>query len=350
MVADPVISKPLRVEVRRGACAGLAELLRHEGLSTGGPIAVAVGTGHGALMEHGFDGLLPLAEVWQIPGPTLTAARGLVDRFAGRPLDVLVGVGGGGTLDVAKYAATELGVPMVTVATNLAHDGLASPVASLVVDGRKVSLGVRLPVAVLVDLDHVARSPIRQTRSGVGDVVSNLSAIADWQLAHQLRGEPMDDAAVTLATMAARAVLQHAGALESDAFLANLANSLVLSGSAMAVAGSSRPCSGACHEISHAIDARFPGLATHGEQVAVGTMFAMFLSGHPALPAVDDCFRRHGVPRTPADLGLTVGQFVDVVELAPSTRPDRWTILEHLNLSRARIRGHVEEFAGAVDC
>jgi glycerol-1-phosphate dehydrogenase [NAD(P)+] len=40
---------------------------------------------------------------------------------------------------------------------------------------------------------------------------------------------------------------------------------------AMAVAGTSRPCSGACHEISHAIDELHPGRATHGQQVGVGT-------------------------------------------------------------------------------
>ena len=55
----------------------------------------------------------------------------------------------------------------------------------------------------------------------------------------------------------------------------------------MAAAGSSRPCSGACHEISHAIDALYPGKAAHGEQVAVGALFASFL-------------REDDAPRTPS--------------------------------------------------
>ena len=33
----------------------------------------------------------------------------------------------------------------------------------------------------------------------------------------------------------------------------------------MAVCGSSRPASGGCHEIMHAIDTLFPGTSSHGE-------------------------------------------------------------------------------------
>ena len=68
-------------------------------------------------------------------------------------------MGGGRTLDVAKYAASLVGLPMVSVATSLAHDGIASPVASLEHEGRKESYGVTVPVAVVVDLDYVRRSP-----------------------------------------------------------------------------------------------------------------------------------------------------------------------------------------------
>ena len=61
---------------------------------------------------------------------------------------------------------------MVAVATNLAHDGIASPVSSLLHEGGKGSFGVVLPMAVVVDLDYVRSSPPRMVRSGVGDVVS----------------------------------------------------------------------------------------------------------------------------------------------------------------------------------
>ena len=90
-------------------------------------------------------------------------------------------------------------MPMVSVATSLAHDGLASPVASLDARRGSGSYGVQIPIAVVVDLDLVATSPARQTRAGIGDAISNLSACADWLLAHEVRGEPVDGLAVTLA-------------------------------------------------------------------------------------------------------------------------------------------------------
>jgi glycerol-1-phosphate dehydrogenase [NAD(P)+] len=234
---------------------------------------------------------------------------------------------------------------MVAVATNLAHDGIASPVSSLLHEGGKGSFGVSLPMAVVVDLDYVRDSPPRMVRSGVGDVVSNLTAIEDWRLAHDERGEPVDGLAVTFARTAAEAVLHRTDGVESDAFLTALAEALVLSGMAMAAAGSSRPSSGADHEIMHAIDALFPGTANHGELAGVGALFSAWLRGNePLAEQVDTCLARHGLPRLPADVGLTDEQFVEAVRFAPQTRPDRYTILEHLDLDVTAVRERVGEF------
>src|ERR671928_1138546 len=106
-----------------------------------------------------------------------------------------------------------------------------------------------MPIAVVVDLDYVRRSPSRMRRSGVGDVVSNLSAIADWRLAERERGEVVDGVAITFARTAAEAVLHRTDGIDDEEFLMALAEGLVLSGLAMATAGSSRPCSGGDHEI-----------------------------------------------------------------------------------------------------
>jgi glycerol-1-phosphate dehydrogenase [NAD(P)+] len=260
-----------------------------------------------------------------------------------------VGIGGGRTLDVAKHAASRTALPMVSVATNLAHDGLASPVSSLEHGGHKGSFGVQLPIAVFVDLDYVRRSEPGMRRSGIGDAISNLSAIADWQLAGHQRGEEVDGVAVTFARTAAMAIVHREDGIDDDDFLIALAEALVLSGMAMATAGSSRPCSGGEHEILHAIDHLFPGTAHHGELAGAATLFMSFLRDDGSTAAIDACLRRHGLPRVPSDLGLSAEQFAEAVSYAPRTRPDRYTLLEHLALDDAGVREHVGRYVEALD-
>ncbi|MBW3593644.1 MAG: iron-containing alcohol dehydrogenase family protein, partial [Actinobacteria bacterium] len=327
-----MVAFPLAVEVRRGAVASLAELLTDRRISASGHVAVVVGPGQGEQIVAAVRPSLGNADAYPVEGGTVQAALALAESLRSGSYDAVVGVGGGRTLDVAKYAASMAGLPMVAVATNLAHDGIASPVASLEHDGKKGSYGVHIPIAVVVDLDYVRRCPPEQLRSGIGDAVSNLSALADWELAHHERGEALDGLSAAFARSAAESLLHRTDSVDADAFLTALAEALVLSGLAMAVAGSSRPCSGACHEISHAIDALYPQSASHGEQVAVGALFATFLRGDERLATLDAALRRHGVPRLPRDIGLDEEAFATAVVHAPSTRPDRYTILEHLDL------------------
>lgn len=349
------VGAPLSVDIRPGAVAGLAPLLADRRISAGGHVAVAVGPGQGEEIAAVLGPQLGNADICTVQGGSVAAAGDLIARLRRGFYDAVVGIGGGRTLDVAKYAATMTGLPMVAVATNLAHDGIASPVSSLEADGRKASYGVQMPIAVVVDLDYVRRSPARMRRSGLGDVLSNLNAIADWHLAARERGEPVDGLAVTFARTAAEAVLHRTDGIGDDGFLTALAEALLLSGMAMVAAGSSRPCSGADHEILHAVDALYPGTSNHGELAGVGALFALHLraeaertdrppAADPLLDQVERCLRRHGLPRVPADLGLSDEQFVQAVLTAPSTRPDRFTVLEHLDLGEDEVRQRVRRF------
>ena len=340
-----MLLSPLVIDIRAGAVSGLGDLLADKRISAGGHVAVAVGPGQGERLVEEIRPSLGNADIFTVRGGSLEAAGELQSELRGKSYDAVVGIGGGRTLDVAKYAATRLALPMVAVATNLAHDGIASPVSSLLHEGGKGSFGVVLPMAVVVDLDYVRSSPPRMVRSGIGDAVSNLSAIADWELAGAERGEPVDGLAVTFARTAAEALVHRTDGIDSDRFLTALAEALVLSGMAMAAAGSSRPCSGSDHEILHAIDQLFPGAGNHGELAGIGALFAFFLRGDDeSRMLVDACLRRHELPRLPADLGLSDDQFAEAVLLAPSTRPDRFTILEHLDLDAPAVRRKVEEF------
>lgn len=346
------VNTPLAIEVRRGAVAELATILADQRISAGGDVAVVVGPGQGEQLAELVRPQLGAADLFPVAGGTLDAAQELGAKLRQRSYDAVVGIGGGKTLDTAKWAASRYGIPMVSVATSLAHDGLASPVASLEHEGGHGSYGVQIPIAVVVDLEFVAACPDGQTRGGIGDAVSNLSACADWELAHTVRGEPVDGLAVALARTGAEALLHHPGGLADDGLLGALAEALILGGIAMSVCGSSRPCSGGCHEISHALDARHPGLASHGEQVGIGALFCTWLRGEEARPrfaAMAACLSRHGLPVRPADLPLTDAEFAAAVAHAPRTRPDRYTILEHLDLSPAELAGRVADYGDALD-
>jgi glycerol-1-phosphate dehydrogenase [NAD(P)+] len=343
-----MVGTPLTIDIGPGAVAGLAPLLADRRISSGGHVAVVVGPGLGEELAAKVGPALANCEIVTVENGGVEAASALAHRLRAGFYDALVAIGGGRTIDVGKYAASLSGLPMVSVATSLAHDGLASPVASLEDAGRKNSYGVQMPIAVVVDLDYVRRSEPGMRRSGIGDTISNLSAIADWQLAGAERGEPVDGVAVTFARTAATSVLLRTDGIEDQDFLIALAEALVLSGLAMATAGSSRPCSGSEHEILHAIDHLYPGTAHHGELAGAASLFTSHLRGDIGLArAIDACLTRHGLPRTPADLGLTEAQFAAAVTHAPATRPDRYTILEHLDLDEAAVAERVRAFVDA---
>lgn len=342
------IATPVAIEVRPGAVDALAPLLSGGRISSGGKVAIAVGPGHGDAIAERLAHSLPKASIYTVRGGTLEAALELISELRGDFHDAVVGIGGGRTVDVAKYAASMSGLPFVAVATTLTHDGLASPVASLESHGRKGSYGVHVPIAVFVDIDEVRTAPAEHISSGVGDVLSNLSAIADWELARRVQGDVIDGLALSLARTASEAILDIEPG--TDRFLTVLAEALIMSGLAMAVAGSSRPCSGACHEISHALDAYHGSPGLHGAQVAFGARYATWLRGETELlDRLDAAMRTHGLPRSPEDLGIDRDTFVAAVVEAPRTRPDRFTVLEHLDASPARTEELVDEYLATLD-
>jgi glycerol-1-phosphate dehydrogenase [NAD(P)+] len=344
-----MIPAPLVVDVRRGAIAELGSLLADRRIATEGRVAIAVGHGQGDAIAARLE--LDGAEFFRVDDGTVDNAVLLGKRLRAGAYEAVAGIGGGRTIDVTKFAAHMAGMPMVSVATNLSHDGIASPVSSLEHESGKGSYGVAPPVAVVVDLDSVHAAPEQLVRAGIGDVVSNLSAIADWELAAADADERVDGLAATLARTAAHAVLHQPGSIASDEFLLVLAEALILSGVAMTVAGSSRPCSGGDHEILHAIDKLYPGTSNHGELAGVGALFCAHLRGDTGQERlVSACLARHGLARTPAELGLSEAEFTKAVVCAPGTRPGRYTILERLGLTEAeaaeRVRGYVRSITG----
>ncbi|GAA2459080.1 MULTISPECIES: iron-containing alcohol dehydrogenase family protein [Streptomyces] len=349
-VLTRLIPSPVVVDISRGAMDDLAGLLADQRISASGKLAMAISNGSGRALREKLAPLLPDADWYCVEDGSIDSAVRLADAIKGKRYDAVVGLGGGKIIDVAKYAAARVGVPMVSVATNLSHDGICSPVSTLDNDNGRGSYGVPSPIAMVIDLDVIRDAPARFVRSGIGDAISNISAIADWELSHLHTGEQVDGLAAAMARTAGEAVLRHPGSVVDDEFLIVLAESLVLTGIAMSISGDTRPASGACHEISHAFDLLHPARsALHGEQVGLGAAFAMHLRGAREESGLfAEALRRHGLPVLPEEIGFTPEEFVGAVRYAPQTRPGRFTILEHLDLSTDQIRDAYADYAKTI--
>jgi glycerol-1-phosphate dehydrogenase [NAD(P)+] len=255
-------------------------------------------------------------------------------------------VGGGRVIDTVKYACSLTGIPFVSIPTALSEYGFCSPSASLTRDaGLRQSVAAVMPEAVVVDLAVVRSSPARTNRAGAGDLLSNLTALKDWRLATMRGRDRFDGYSALIAEASAQAFLYLAGA-SADLSLEVLARGLVLSGLAMATAGTSRPCSGAEHLISHSLDRILRERARlHGEQVALGTLIAS--AAHGKVPSeLLAAYEALGLPRRCEDLGLEAEEVVEAVIVAPATRPERYTILDEIDLSRGAVRELVERALG----
>lgn len=249
----------------------------------------------------------------------------------------VVGVGGGRCIDVAKYVSTKLGIPCISIPTAASHDGISSPRASVRRGGRGASIGARTPIAVIADTKIIASSPARLTISGCGDVIANLSAVMDWRLAHRLRGEYFNERAAALSEMSAETIIRNSGNIDpaSEDSVKIVVNSLIASGIAMCMAGSSRPASGAEHKFSHALDRIADSPALHGEQCGVGAIMAMY--AHRAdWRRVRDALRAMKAPTTADELGISEKELIQALVQAKRIRTDRYTIFDDVGERKAR--------------
>ena len=249
-----------------------------------------------------------------------------------KDFNVVVAMGGGKVLDVGKYSASMSKNTFVSIPTSISHDGVASPIAVLKFDGGGVrSLSCKIPEYILMDLDVIKSAPRQLITSGLGDLVSNITALRDWKKASDLGKEVMDDFAYIISGTAVRAIFQYKGySLSDDKFLTQLAESIVLSGLAMNITGNSHPSSGAEHLISHGIDAIGKGVS-HGIQVAVATLLVEHLYGGD-VEAIRDYLKSFGMPTTFTELGVSFEEYLQVMKIARGTREGRYTILDEISL------------------
>lgn len=244
-------------------------------------------------------------------------------------VDFVIGVGGGRVIDTAKVVSYNTDHQFISVPTAASHDGIASARASVPTSEGTVSLEAHPPVAIVADTGIIASAPHRLLAAGCADVISNYTAILDWELAHRIKGESMSEYAVALSKMTAEILVSNAHVIkphqEESAWF--VMKALVSSGVAMSIAGSSRPASGGEHKFSHALDRLAPGKALHGESCGIGTIIAMYLHGGD-WRGIRNSLRSIGAPVTPADVGIDDSIAVEALLMAKNIRPERFTIFD----------------------
>ena len=241
--------------------------------------------------------------------------------------DFLVGVGGGRPIDLAKQAGFNKNIPFVSIPTAASHDGFGSARSSIRQAGRKTSMQAIPPIAVVADTTIISRAPSRLLAAGVGDIVSNQTAVLDWRL----DGQKADysEYAAALSEMAAQLVEDGIEKVASgtEEGVRLVVKALISSGVAMSIAGTSRPASGGEHKFSHWLDANSDNPALHGEQCGLGSIVTMYLHGGD-WEKIRDTLKAVNAPINSKGLGMDDGMVLSAFINSKEIRPQRTTILD----------------------
>jgi glycerol-1-phosphate dehydrogenase [NAD(P)+] len=255
----------------------------------------------------------------------------LKEHCLSQNVDLLIGVGGGSVLDVVKRVSLLTNINNLLVPTIISNDGMVSPI-SVIKDsnGQTVSLPGKMPFGVVVDINVIQSAPMKYLQAAAGDILSNISATNDWVLSSMHTNEPINDLAYLLSRSAAFGLIHHESKdLRNRNFLKQVVYCQINSGLAMSLAGTSRPCSGSEHLISHAIDFhKLSENTLHGYQVGSISIFCLYLQ--KKLDA--KCINYAQELRIPIAFHCLDDKIMDQLSLIYETsfrmRPGRFTVLE----------------------
>ena len=230
-------------------------------------------------------------------------------------VNVVVGIGGGKTLDTAKAVAHDLKKPVAIVTTLASTDAPCSALAVIYTQEgafKRYLILDKNPDLVLVDTKIVVNAPSRFLVSGMGD------ALATWfeaesckqNYAGNMTGDVGSMTAYALAKLCFETLLEHGleakMACEAQSVVPALehvveANTL-LSGLGFESGGLA-----SAHAIHNGLTALEPTHAYfHGEKVAIGTLASLILTdkSRDTINKVFSFCESVGLPTTLADIGL----------------------------------------------
>jgi glycerol-1-phosphate dehydrogenase [NAD(P)+] len=253
--------------------------------------------------------------VWHIANEnTIKSIKNIQTQVKKDKSDLIVGIGGGRSVD---------------------HDGIASPFVS-VKSAKPHSIVATAPLGVFVDIDIIKKSPKRLLASGCGDLVANIIAVKDWELGRDKKGEYYGRYSANLSLLSAKMVMENSELFAKKGLdVRVIVEALISAGVASCIAGSSRPCSGAEHLFSHALDKLAPGIGLHGEKCGIGAIMMAKLQGQDWKKIVKT-LKNIGAPTTAKQIGVKPKIVAKALMIAQSLRPNRYTILKEVKMTEKR--------------
>ncbi|WP_018123068.1 glycerol dehydrogenase [Wohlfahrtiimonas chitiniclastica] len=240
----------------------------------------------------------------------------LSDAFKQSGADIVVGIGGGKTLDAAKAVAHYGHAPIIIAPTIASTDAPTSALSVIYTDNGEFEsylLYPKNPDVVLMDTRIIANAPVRLFVAGMGDALATYFEARSCSEAQKttMAGGLTSLAAMSLATLCYETLLEEGFkaklAVENKVSTKAVENiveaNTLLSGLGFESAGLA--AAHAIHNGLTVIEACHDRY--HGEKVAFGTLVQLVLENSPMeeIEEVLDFCTQVGLPVTLAELGLT---------------------------------------------
>ena len=254
-------------------------------------------------------------------------------------IDVVIGIGGGSNIDLAKYVAAKCQSKLVVIPTLLSTNAIASPYSVFYKDDKSIiTVRTKRPELLVADMSVLVNQPERYALSGLGDLLAKITSLFDYRLSHLIAGDPFNKVAYEFAQASLDMTIKNVKILSSlrREGLELLLYLLVLDGLIMEIAKTTRIVAGCEHQIAYSLEKFSRG--THGENVALGILICSYIQGHD-YGKVKNLLYTSRLPTSYTNLGMTRDNFVEALLEAHKTR-EWYTIL---GLRGFKDRNIVEE-------